>query len=275
MNLRHFNSNIIRKRLFVCLVVVVLFFMIVINRDKSQNCFAQFSFDDGRTLPEVTENRILIQHKSSKNVFFHETSCNPGEFWDPKKFPIKQFIYFVAGIVNLTPRQACAIESAAMLNPEHNIFVLFASQVGFRNLTPLPVIDALLSYPNIHLNYLNISNYANNTPLSKWMQSGVLYKSKYFNSHTSDVLRYLSLWKYGGTYLDLDVVMLQKLDDQFPKNYAGAESKNFVAVGVINLEGESGHEIAELCVQDLINNFDGSGEIFTVCNNLEYILLIH
>jgi lactosylceramide 4-alpha-galactosyltransferase len=89
-----------------------------------------------------------------------------------------------------------------------------------------------------------------------------LYKSKYFNSHTSDVLRYLSLWKYGGTYLDLDIVMLQSLDDQEPKNYAGAESKNFVAVGIINLEGETGHEIANMCVEDLIQNFDGSGKIF-------------
>lgn len=72
------------------------------------------------------------------------------------------------------------------------------------------------------------------------------------------MLRYLSLWKYGGTYLDLDIVMMQSLDEQEPKNYAGAESKNFVAVGIINLEGETGHEIADLCINDLLHNFDGS-----------------
>lgn len=41
-------------------------------------------------------------------------------------------------------------------------------------------------------------------------------------------------------------------------SFVGAESKKFVAVGIINLEGESGHEIADLCVRDLLENFDGN-----------------
>lgn len=77
------------------------------------------------------------------------------------------------------------------------------------------------------------------------------------NSHTSDILRYLSLWKYSGTYLDLDIVMLKPLSVLKP-NYAGAESKHFVAAGIINLEHESGHEIADLCVKDLLKNFNGN-----------------
>lgn len=51
--------------------------------------------------------------------------------------------------------------------------------------------------------------------------------------------------------------MLDSLKNQIP-NYAGAESKNFVAVGIINLEGETGHEIAEMCVDDLLENFNGN-----------------
>lgn len=90
-----------------------------------------------------------------------------------------------------------------MMNPDHEVFVLFTSQVGFRNQTPLPIIDALLSYPNINFNYLNLTEYAEHTPLSKWMKQGELFRSSYVNSHTSDILRYLSLWKYSGTYLDL------------------------------------------------------------------------
>lgn len=143
------------------------------------------------------------------------------------------------------------------MNPEHEIFVLFTSQVGFRNQSRLPIIDALSSYRNIHFNYLNLTQYAENTPLSKWIKTGELFRSTYVNSHSSDVLRYLSLWKYSGTYLDLDVVVLKPLNVLKP-NYAGAESSNFVAVGIINLEGESGHEIADLCVRDLLKNFNGN-----------------
>lgn len=87
--------------------------------------------------------------------------------------------------------------------------MLFVSQVGFRNLTTIPVLDALLSYPNINFNYLNLTQYAKGTPLEEFMMSGKLESSSYVISHTSDVLRYLSLWKFGGTYLDLDTVMLK------------------------------------------------------------------
>lgn len=144
-----------------------------------------------------------------------------------------------------------------MMNPEHEVFVLFTSQVGFRNNSPLPIVDALISYPNVHFNYLNLTQYAEHTPLNLWMKTGDLFRSAFVNSHTSDILRYLSLWKYSGTYLDLDIVMLKPLNSLKP-NYAGAESKNFVAAGIINLEGDEGHMIADLCVKDLLKNFDGN-----------------
>lgn len=142
------------------------------------------------------------------------------------------------------------------MNPNHEVFVLFASQVGFRNSTRLPIVDAVLSYPNVHFNYLNLTQYAEHTPLANWLKTGELYRSKYVNSHASDVLRFLSLWKYSGTYLDLDVVMLKSLDTLKP-NYACAENKEDIVVGIINLEGDSGHEIADLFVKDLMKNFDG------------------
>lgn len=157
---------------------------------------------------------------------------------------------------------SCAIESTAKMNPDHEIFVLFTSQVGFRNVTSLPIIDSLRPYPNVHFNYLNLTEYADDTPLAEWMRTGELFRSSYVNSHTSDILRYLSLWKYSGTYLDLDIVMMKPLNVLKP-NYAGAESKTFVAAGIINLEADSGHEIADLCVKDLIKNFNGNDWVTT------------
>lgn len=112
MNLRYFNSNIIRKRLFVALVIVVLLYIFFFYRTKKENCFANGK-SDGLTLPDVSDNKILIQHKSSKNIFFHETSCNPGKSLIEKiifEDPVNKF--FLAGIIALTPRAACAIESA-------------------------------------------------------------------------------------------------------------------------------------------------------------------
>lgn len=94
------------------------------------------------------------------------------------------------------------------MNPEHQVYVLFTSQVGFRNSSPLPIIDVLLTYPNVNLYYLNITQYVTFTPMEEFMRTGALWNSKYMISHTSDVLRYLSLWKYSGTYLDLGKMKL-------------------------------------------------------------------
>lgn len=142
------------------------------------------------------------------------------------------------------------------MNPGHEVFVFYTSQVGFRNTTPLPLIDALLSYPNIHFNYLSLDQYTEETPLAEWMKSGELFRSTFVIAHTADMLRYLTLWKFGGTYLDLDTVMLRPLDE-LESNYAAVESEDVVAIGIINFENVSGHEIADLCVKDFLKNYDG------------------
>lgn len=82
--------------------------------------------------------------------------------------------------------------------------------------------------------------------------------SKFPVSHASDILRYLTLWKYGGIYLDLDVIVLKSLED-LPPNYSGAESADNVAAGVMSFADSGvGHSLAETCVNDLRKNFSGS-----------------
>lgn len=148
-------------------------------------------------------------------------------------------------------RQACAIESAALLNPNWDIFILFASPAGISNETIVqpPLINALQSYTNIYFRNINLWSYSENTPLEDWFLSDELFQSQYLNSHVSDFLRYISLYKYGGTYLDLDVIVLKSFEN-ISHNYAGAESVNYVAAGVINFQHDGiGHEIADMCVR--------------------------
>ncbi|XP_031353901.1 lactosylceramide 4-alpha-galactosyltransferase-like isoform X2 [Photinus pyralis] len=88
-------------------------------------------------------------------------------------------------------------------------------------------------------------------------RDGKVEASLYARSHASDVLRYLSLWKYGGIYLDLDVIVIKPLQD-LPANYAGSESENNVAAGVINFSPDGrGHGFAQRCLEDLRRNFRG------------------
>lgn len=72
----------------------------------------------------------------------------------------------------------------------------------------------------------------------------------------SDMLRYLTLWKYGGIYLDLDVVVTSSLENL--TNFAGAEDRDDVAAGVMGFDmSKLGRRVADACVRDLKKNFRG------------------
>lgn len=111
-------------------------------------------------------------------------------------------------------RQACAIESAAMRNPNRDIFVLFASPVGVKQSgCSNEFIEVLLKYPNIHLRNLNLWRYLFQTPVFEWIKTNALFESEYLFEHMADMLRIVTLFKYGGFYMDLDVIVMKNVDD--------------------------------------------------------------
>jgi len=172
-----------------------------------------------------------------KNIFFHETSCFGEE-----------------GLV-LNARQACAVESAARMNPSMTVYLLFVSKSQFSNSTH-EIVKQLLNYRNIRIRHIYPERYVKDTPLETWYTSGALKKSRWPVSHMSDLLRYLTLWKYGGIYIDLDVVVSSSLEDL--RNFAGAEDWDDVAAGIIGFDMSNlGRRIADACIRDLKKNFRG------------------
>lgn len=106
----------------------------------------------------------------------------------------------------------------------------------------------------LHLNY---ARYIRNTIVEDLYESGKIESSNFARSHASDVLRYLTLYKYGGVYLDLDVIVVRSLEG-LHSNFAGAESVQNVAAGVLRFSPTGiGHRHAKSCLQDLSKNFRG------------------
>lgn len=68
--------------------------------------------------------------------------------------------------------------------------------------------------------------------------------------HNIIILYILSLYKYGGLYLDLDVIMLKNVTD-LGINFAGAEHDLSVANAVINVDRstEIGSNFAKSCIE--------------------------
>ncbi|KAF5306244.1 hypothetical protein FQA39_LY08942 [Lamprigera yunnana] len=163
------------------------------------------------------------------------------------------------GKITITARQACAVESAALMNPDYDVYLLFTSPglIKLENTESDRILKALLSYNNVHIQHLDYETYTKGTPVENLYKDGKVEASIYARSHASDVLRYLTLWKYGGIYLDLDVIVIKPLHE-LPPNYAGSESERNVAAGVLNFSPEGiGHKYAAMCLEDLQKNFRG------------------
>lgn len=159
----------------------------------------------------------------------------------------------------ITSRQACAVESAAKWNPNFDVYLLFTSpaKIRFENTTSDHFLSALLSYKNIHILHLNYPRYVRNTLVEELYESGKIEASSYARSHASDVLRYLTLYKYGGVYLDLDVIVVKSFEGLYG-DFAGAESADNVAAGVMRFSPSGiGHSHAKMCLSDLSKHFRG------------------
>lgn len=139
-----------------------------------------------------------------------------------------------------------------------NVFVAFVSRHGDDKVRSSPAVRSVLSYSNVFFNKLDLVEFSRETPLQEFIRSGKLQNAKFVVSHTSDVLRLLMLWKYGGTYLDGDMIVQKPLDSVLP-NYACDETCNALNGAILNLDqSESGHGLAEIFMKDLAARFNGS-----------------
>jgi lactosylceramide 4-alpha-galactosyltransferase len=234
----------LKSLIFIILFGLITFCSILISKPVQKISFLETSF---RPLAKRNPN-------DTGKIFFLETSFRS----DLQGFTM-----------NL--RQACSIESAAKMNPERAVEVLFATKLSPENREfhlnfsisfcqlndEIPgtrkmnfILDKLEnSYENLFLKSIDLLEFSERTPLEGLMKSGKVLKSKYLMEHLADVLRLLTLWKFGGTYLDLDVIVKDPIES-IGQNFACEESSSTVANGLLNfdIEGEAS-KILDECVK--------------------------
>lgn len=154
----------------------------------------------------------------------------------------------------ITSRQACAVESAALTNPEFTVHFHFTSKKRYNEIVKTSkLLIALKSYPNIIISHTDLKSISNGSPLEEFLNSGLLESSKYILEHTSDVARLLLLWKYGGTYFDTDVIVQKSLRD-YPNNFVCQQDQFIVNGAILRVEDR---KISEYLINDLNDYFDG------------------
>lgn len=94
--------------------------------------------------------------------------------------------------VSLNSRQACSIESAALMNPNAQICVIFVTN---SKIARSKIIESLMEFANIVFYRLDLSEFSLNTPVENWIKSGAIYETEFLTETISDIVRLLLLWK--------------------------------------------------------------------------------
>ncbi|KAG8244526.1 hypothetical protein J6590_019778 [Homalodisca vitripennis] len=235
-----------------------------------------FTFENGRFQPEIGSfnsaevegpnfsnsftaykpKRILFVNmeditKTFRNIFFVETRCSTEK-------TLEGYVHN-KGFV-LSARQSCAIESTALTNPDREIYVFHSCPLDDDFLHHSPhFVPQLFSYPNVHLVKLNNTQLFNGSPVQQLYEKKLLESSSYPVEHSSDVIRFTLLWKFGGTYFDLDIVTLRSLK-RLRSNWVGAESEWVIGTGVMNFKHVgSAHGMLQRILHHINYHYDKDG----------------
>ncbi len=145
--------------------------------------------------------------QDDRRIFFHETS----------------------GKGELSFKQCCAIESAAIYNTDRPVQVFLrptpncslnsAKSSSFPLMYDPPWLKILSHYHNVEVILINEEYYFSGTQLEKWYHKGEWRKSKFEKAHLSDYIRILTQLKGGGLYLDIDIVTLKPFKRKLLRNF--------------------------------------------------------
>jgi lactosylceramide 4-alpha-galactosyltransferase len=144
----------------------------------------------------------------------------------------------------------------ARANPTLNIYIVFISLHRKLTIEMSKPLNALLTYSNVHIVLLKFSQFAKETPAETFIANGGLKESHFPVEHTSDVFRLQLLWKYGGTYLDSDMIVRKSLA-QLGTNFACTDGEQgIVSNAFLNFDRNKGRHMVETFITDQLENFN-------------------
>jgi len=183
---------------------------------------------------------------------YEELAFHNLPFLESSTVRVNKTIFFLATqyyntYLTFTAHQACAIESAALTNPDYDIILVLPWEQGNSTKTTGPLTNELLGYKNVMLRRSNVSNLFYDTPLEYWYELGLLQISAFQMDYVRDILCYTLLWKYGGAYADLDLLFLSSLGGIM--DFVSLDERSYES-GIISISHK--HPVADLCMYDVI-----------------------
>ncbi|KAG5666676.1 hypothetical protein PVAND_014691 [Polypedilum vanderplanki] len=203
---------------------------------KKEN-FENYKSDESFILQNFLIDLEKLENPKSKQIFFLET-----HLFGKRKLE--------------NSRQICSIESAARMNHDFNIYFFLMTDQNEVILEHTIQLDVLLSYSNIKIRFANITEFTKGTKMENFFKENKIAKSPYQIEHTSDILRMLILNKFGGLYLDHDVLSLFPISLLNVKNFGCLEKRNFFANAILKLDKIEGKKYSDLYLEKVANHYD-------------------
>lgn len=154
--------------------------------------------------------------------------------------------FFISGPRIITGIPTCCIISAAVHHPKSAVIAFVHSRMK------QPVNWTL--YKNIFTLKLDEANLVQNTPLDTWYFNETWRKSQLWDYHLGDALRLAYLWKYGGVYLDTDVIVLRNILE-LPSNSLAYENDERTAIDGAVLSFDKSHPFINLAMNKFVDEF--------------------
>ncbi|XP_072429315.1 alpha-1,4-N-acetylglucosaminyltransferase-like [Chiloscyllium punctatum] len=158
--------------------------------------------------------------------------------------------------LNPSPLTICSIESAARLNPNKPVYYFmrgFTGKVSAYREPEYKGIRLLSSFKNVIILPLNPKELFSNTPLAGWYAKVDPSTELYWIISLSDGCRIALLWKYGGNYLDTDIISIKPL---LFHNFLCAELGNYANNAALGFNRS--HSFIESCLWDFVENYNGA-----------------
>ncbi|XP_078523944.1 alpha-1,4-N-acetylglucosaminyltransferase-like [Lissotriton helveticus] len=164
-------------------------------------------------------------------------------------------IFFVETSERLEPSalEMCSIESAARTYYNKPVFFLMKglSQINRWNAS-YKALTLLSTFKNIKILPLRFDDVFRHTPMLDWYQKINPDTEPYWIHQLSDACRQVLLWKFGGIYMDTDVISLRPIQEE---DFLAAESEELCSSAVLGFRRF--HTFLWDCMEDFVRNYDG------------------
>ncbi|XP_010212002.1 PREDICTED: alpha-1,4-N-acetylglucosaminyltransferase [Tinamus guttatus] len=153
------------------------------------------------------------------------------------------------------PLVSCSVESAARIYPDRPV-ILFMK--GLNNETALDsnssyaAFSLLSSMSNVFIFPLQMEILFENTPLLQWYKEVNPEQEKNWVHISSDASRLALIWKYGGIYMDTDVISIRPIPEA---SFLAAQKSQFSSNGIFGFP--SYHKFVWDCMNNFVLKYNG------------------